>query len=258
MEYSGRGDPIRSLSLLWRTPDQPDKPGRGPKPALTVDRIVQTAIAVADAEGLTAVSMRRVATELGAGAMSLYRYVPSKAELLDLMLDTVLAERATPDLTSGDWRANLERIAREDWAHFHRHPWVLQVAKGRPLLGPNEIAAFETVLVSIKDIGLSEREMVATVTLLGEYVEGAARVHVETARAAKETGVSDEQWWSDRTWFWEKLFDPARFPTIAAIYATGAFDDPLDPFEFGLQRVLDGIEATVLFRTVQRVPGESE
>src|ERR671915_993295 len=107
-EYTGRGDPARSMALLWGIQKPPT---RGPKPGLQVERIVEAAIRVADAEGLAALSMRRVAGELGVGTMSLYTYVPGKAELLDVMLDTVLAEQARPDEAAGGWRAGLERRA---------------------------------------------------------------------------------------------------------------------------------------------------
>src|ERR671914_2667448 len=150
MEYSGSGDPGRTMALLWGTPK---RPGRGPKPGLSVEQIVDAAIEVADAEGLAALSMRRVADRLGVGTMSLYTYVPGKAELLDLMLDTVLAEEARPD-GAGGWRAGLELRAREDWALFHRHPWILQITPGRSLLGPNETDLFEATLRVVDGIGL--------------------------------------------------------------------------------------------------------
>jgi AcrR family transcriptional regulator len=89
LEYSGSGDPKRTMALLWGIGK---KPTRGPKPGLSVGRIVSAAVEVADAEGLGALSMRRVADRLGIGTMSLYTYVPGKAELIDVMLDTVLGE----------------------------------------------------------------------------------------------------------------------------------------------------------------------
>ena len=160
-EYSGRGDPRRSLELLWGIARSPT---RGPKPGLSVETIVQTAIEVADAEGLPALSMRRVAERLKVGAMSLYTYVPGKAELLDVMLDTVYGEIRIPDDAASDWRANLEQRAREDWALYLRHPWVLQIARARPLLGPNETALFESTARAVSGIGLAAGEIVAVVS----------------------------------------------------------------------------------------------
>jgi AcrR family transcriptional regulator len=256
-EYSGRGDPARSLELLWGAEKQPT---RGPKPGLSVQRIVQTAIQVADAEGLPALSMRRVATELGVGTMSLYTYVPGKAELLDVMLDTVLGEVAGPDGEAGGWRQRLEAYARAQWAHYHRHPWVLQVSGARALLGPNETAVFESALDAVAGIGLDGREMIQVVALVGEYVRGAAQRAVEAAQAAQRTGVTDDQWWEDREPILDQYFDAGRYPTLVRLEQEGAFEQPeggldynvqnaVDSFEFGLPRVLDGIEAFIRRRS---------
>ncbi len=151
-ETSGSGDIVRTLELLW---DAGPRPSRGPKPGLTLDRIVEAAVQVADAEGLEAVSMRRVATELGTGAMSLYRYVPGKAELLDLMLDRVQRPGADPHAALGDgtWRSALEALARETLALYRRHPWLLQVNQSRPILGPGALDGMERVMAHIKPMG---------------------------------------------------------------------------------------------------------
>jgi AcrR family transcriptional regulator len=265
-DYSGSGDPARSLPLLWR--DQ-KRPTRGPRPGLSVDQVVVAAIELADAEGLAALSMRRVADRLEVGTMSLYTYVPGKAELLDLMLDTVLAEGARPDGPAGDWRAGLERRAREDWALFHRHPWVLQIVPGRALLGPNETERFETSLRVVEGIGLSGAEMVLVVSLVAEYTRGAAQSAVGAAQAERRTGISDEDWWKAREPLFEKYFDPARYPTVTRVAASGAFEPPAtddqytvavarESFEFGLLRVLDGIEAFVAARAAEPPPAGAE
>lgn len=256
-EYSGTGDPKRSMELLWGVPDPPR---RGPKPRLTVDRIVRAAIEVADAEGLTGLSMRRVADELGVTAMSLYTYVPGKAELLDVMLDTVHAEVPPPDSRDGgagsgddDWRGRLERLARENWARYHRHPWLLQVATSLPVLGPNLMAKYDRELAAVAGLGLTEVEMDLLVSLLGDYVHGAVRSAVEAAQAEQRTGMTSEQWWQAYAPLLEQVFDPERYPTAARVggVAGAEYDAPSDParsFDFGLQRVLDGIEAFVRSR----------
>jgi AcrR family transcriptional regulator len=258
-DYSGGGDPARSLPLLWR--DQ-KRPTRGPRPGLTVDRIVAVAIELADAEGLGALSMRRVAERLGVGTMSLYTYVPGKAELLDVMLDTVLAEVARPDGAQG-WRAGLELRAREDWALFHRHPWILQISPARALLGPNETELFEATLSTVAGTGLSGAEMVLVVSLVAEYTRGAAQRAVGAAQAGRRTGISDEQWWEARAPLFDKYFDPSRYPTVTRVAESGAFEQPTEgvdytvarareSFEFGLPRVLDGIEAFIGGRSAGR------
>jgi AcrR family transcriptional regulator len=255
-EYSGSGDPVRGMELLW---GERKRSTRGPRPGLTVDRIARAAIELADAAGLEALSMRRVADQLGVGAMSLYTYVPGKAELLDVMLDTVLGEIRAPE-DGGGWRAGLEHWAREDWSLYHRHPWMLQVAGTRALLGPNELARYDGTLHALADTGLSGREMVLVTSVVAGYVRGAAQGAVEAAHAERRTGLSDDQWWAARAPLLERYYDPERYPTITSVEASGAFQPTgsgaeynlqhaLDSFEFGLQRVLDGIAAFVDART---------
>jgi AcrR family transcriptional regulator len=223
---------------------------------------VRAAIELADAEGLGALSMRRVADRLRVGVMSLYTYVPGKAELIDVMFDTVCDEAGTAQ--PGDrgaagtgWRAGLERIARSNWALYHRHPWLLHVAFNRPVLGPNALAKYERELSAIDGIGLTDDEMDSVLSLVAGHVEGAARRSVEIAQAERSTGVTDEQWWSARAPLLAELVDVSRFPTAtrvgsAAGQAHGSAYDPDHAFEFGLQRVLDGIEVLVRSRQEQR------
>ncbi|MGH8929634.1 MAG: TetR/AcrR family transcriptional regulator [Egibacteraceae bacterium] len=252
-EYSGRGDPARSMELLWGTRKSHT---RGPKPGLDVEQIGRAAIEIADAEGLTGLSMRRVAEQLGVGTMSLYTYVPGKAELLDVMLDMVLGEIAEADSPDQGWRARLEQRMRDYWALYHRHPWTLQISGTRALLGPNELGLYDSTLRAIDGLGLTGSEMVSAVGLVYGYVRGAAQNAIEAADAATRTGIADDEWWAARGPLLERYFDASRYPTAVSVQATGAFDGPedganynlhyaLDAFEFGLQRVLDGIEAFI-------------
>jgi AcrR family transcriptional regulator len=241
-ESTGGSDFRITLKLLWGTKERAP---RGPKPALTVSQIVEQAIALADAEGIDSVSMRRVAERLKVGAMSLYRYIPSKAELLDLMLDAIHAEHvnASAPADSEPWRVRLEWHARQSRALIQRHPWMLQVRQGvRPAPGPNLLAVFDGYLSAVDGIGLEPREMLVATDLVSDYVRGATRQAVETEQMAAESGVSDEEYWGARMYFWEEYFDPQRFPHITRLWESGGYEDPLDAFEWGLQRVLDGIE----------------
>ncbi len=249
-EYSGAGDPARTLELLWGVRQAPS---RGPKPGLDVPRIVRAAVELADAEGLPALSMRRLADRLGVSTMSLYTYVPGKAELIDLMMETVLDEQSRPERVEGGWRGRLEQIARENWALFLRHPWMLNVATSRPPLGPNVIAKYDYELRAVSELGLTDVEMDSVVSLLAGFVSSAARGAVEAAQATARTGISDEQWWAASAPLLEKLFDAERYPTAARVGAAagaeyGAASDPEHGFEFGLQRMLDGIEVLVTQR----------
>ncbi len=253
-EYTGRGDPARTMALLWGLRK---KPTRGPKQGLSVEGIVRVAVEAADEEGLAALSMRRVAERLGVTAMSLYTYVPGKAELVDVMLDAVVGETVETDDggdAGGGWRENLESVARTNWDLYHRHPWMLQVsAMSRPPLGPNAVAKYDQELRAVEGIGLSEVEMDSVVSLLAGYVQGAARASVEASQAEQRTGITDDEWWSANAPLLEKVFDPDRYPTAARVgpVAGAAYEAAYDPdfaFEFGLQRVLDGVEALVRAR----------
>jgi len=242
-EYSGAGDPARSIELLWGLQERSK---RGPKPKLTLAQITKAAIDLADAEGLDALSMRRVGDNLGVTAMSLYSYVPGKAELLDLMLDTVCAEFT--DTAAQGWRERLEHVARENWALYLRHSWLLQVAIARPVLGPNTIARYDHELRAVEGIGLSDIDMDLVVTALGNYVHGAVRAAIEAAQAVQQTGKTDVQWWEEHAPLLEKVFDAQRHPTATRVGAAAgeeynAPSDPLRAFEFGLRLLLDGIES---------------
>lgn len=254
-EFSGGGDPRRSIALLWGVaPLSGQGAGRrGPKPRHSVEEVVKAAIALADAEGLAALSMRGLAETLGLSPMSLYTYVPSKAELVDLMLDRVAGEPQVPDGPAEGWRARLEQIARQGWTLAQRHPWILQVGTHRPPLGPNVLARVEATLRAVDGLGLSEMEMDQLTSLVGDYVRGAVRSALDAREIEQASGMTDEQWWSMNTPLLEGLVDAARYPTTVKIgeaYKSGriAAPDHERNFEFGLQRVLDGIEAFIANR----------
>lgn len=240
-ETSGSGDIIRTLELLW---DMGRRPGRGPKPGLTLDQIVEAAVQVADTDGLEAVSMRRVATELGIGTMSLYRYVPGKDELLDLMLDRGRQTGDDPGALGTDWRKALEALARKSLALYRRHPWLLRVNRSRPVLGPSTVDGMEKVISRIKPTGLSDRELVSAVIMIDSYVTGAARSQLYTQEAECRTGLTDAEFWAAQAPFLEEAMASGRYPVMASL-SGDSFGLGFDHFEFGLQRILDGLEAIV-------------
>jgi AcrR family transcriptional regulator len=246
-EYTGGSDPKRIMELLWGAPE---RARRGPKPRLSADQIVEAATAIADAEGLSALSMRRVAERLGVTAMSLYTYVPGKAELLDLMLDRVCAETAKPDDVPGGWRGRLELVARESWASYMRHPWLLHVATNRPVPGPNLIAQYDYQLAAVEGTGLTDIEMDLVVTLVTDYVHGAVRGALAAASLPKDTGKTDDEWWAEIAPQLEKVYDAERFPLATRVGAAAGEEyqaalDPARAFEFGLARILDGVAALI-------------
>jgi AcrR family transcriptional regulator len=250
-EITGTGDPARSLSLLWRLVE-PSPRGRGAEVGLSVDRVVDSAIALADAEGLGALSMRRLATDLGVGAMTLYTYVPGKAELLDLMVDAALGEFPSLYAPAADeWRARLEAVARASWTTYERHPWLLHVAaSGRPPLGPGVLTKYELGLQAVDGTGLDEIAMDAVFTLIEGFVAGTARGLVEQVAAEQATGISETEWWEATAPVLDQVYDPERFPTVTRVgpvagEAQQAAYDPRRAFEFGLARLLDGIAVLV-------------
>ncbi|MGW6021550.1 TetR/AcrR family transcriptional regulator [Streptomyces sp. NPDC055099] len=237
-------DIVRSLELLW---GEGERPTRGPKPGLTLDRIVTEAVRLADAEGLTAVSMRRLSTELGTGTMSLYRYVPGKGELLDLMLDRVYmpAPDATPP--SGGWREAVETYARETLVLYRAHPWLLQVNQARPVLGPGSVGGLELTLAGIKSMGLTDPELIGVVVMVEGYVTGVARTQVHEMEAVRKTGLTDEAFWEAQHPTLERIMTSGRYPHLAGL-SGDAFGADFDHFEFGLQRLLDGLDVLVARR----------
>lgn len=239
--FGGGAASAETMALLWGTKPAPT---RGRKPGMTVRAIVAKAIELADAEGLGALSMRRVADALDVGTMSLYRYLPGKTELYELMLDTVMGENGQPEPDPAGWRASLANFARGSLAGYRRHPWLLEASITRGMMGPNQTAALDAVLRMISGIGLTNGQMMAVVGLVTSYVHGRARQLADTARAEQRSGVSDEQFWRDFAPLLGEHLDGERFPALAAVW----HDDELtweDEFEFGLDRVLDGIEAFV-------------
>ncbi|MFI1223099.1 MULTISPECIES: TetR/AcrR family transcriptional regulator [unclassified Streptomyces] len=264
---TGSGDIARSLELLWGTGE---RPSRGPKPGLTLDRIVSAAIAVADAEGLAAVSMRRLSTELGTGTMSLYRYVPGKAELLDLMLDRVLGEPlpSGPDLpsptdlpadTSGapaDWRASIDAMARTYLDNLRAHPWLLKINQARTVLGPSALRGLELSLTALRSMGLRDPELIGVIITVNSFVEGLARTQADAAEAVRQTGLSDEEFWDNQRPYLERAMLSGAYPMMASM-AEDTFSAEFDHFAFGLHRLIAGFEALVAERTADRTEGRT-
>jgi AcrR family transcriptional regulator len=245
-EIAGRGDPIKTLQLLW---GMAEPPRRGPRPKVSLTDLVAAAVAIADTEGLGAVSTRRVAEAVGISPMSFYTHVPGKAELLDLMLDAVATgdrEAQAHALPQGaTWRDKLTLVAQSLWHFYLRHPWVLELATHRPVLGPNTLAAYEFALAAVDGIGLDPIEMDMSFTLVANYVHGAVRDAAREKLVKEATGMSDDEWWQRVAPFLATL-DFSPYPTTARVgpvvgEAHGAHN-PEGAFAFGLQRILDGLE----------------
>ena len=236
----------RSHELLWNGLPEPTK---GPRPTLTLDQIVSAGIELADTEGLDALSMRRLASNLGVGTMSLYRYIPSKIELLHLMLDRVSS--TSPERTANPgatWRETLDRVARAGRKMYTSHPWLLKVNWSRPVIGPNMIADLELTFQGLTDLPFTDQEKMVVVSSLDSYVTGTVRQEILYADAASETGITEAEFWELQLPFLEKAMNSGRFPAMASM-DEDTFDAGWDEtFERGLTFILDGIESEVAKR----------
>ncbi|MFB4285172.1 TetR/AcrR family transcriptional regulator [Nonomuraea sp. MTCD27] len=244
-------DPDDGVELLWREEE------REPRPGLSLGRIVRAAIELADAEGLEGLSMRKVADRLGFTTMSLYRHVPGRDQLVDLMRDEVMGEHADepPKETTKEppsqegWRPRLEAVARQAWRIRERHPWLAEVRGSRHLPGPNGVAYYDYMLATLTGTALRPSEVIAAIGLVGRFVDAEALLLLETRREERRSGVSEEEWWGARDSLFERL---DQYPTISGLWESGGWDHPEDTFEFGLRRLLDGIEALIRERDETR------
>jgi AcrR family transcriptional regulator len=228
-------------------------PGKGPKPGLSLDRIVTAAVKIASRDGLDAVSMSRVAAELGASTMSLYRYVNAKDELVKLMIDKAWGSPPPPPEQAPDdgWRAGLSRWAWGMRTVLRRHPWAARVPiSGLPVM-PNEVAWFEQALADLEDSGLAEAEKASVIMLISGYVRTLATLESDLEAAVRAAGVAPDEWMAAYPRMLAKLADPGRYPALSKFIAAGVFDradEPDDEFIFGLERILDGVEVLVSSR----------
>ncbi|WP_049572450.1 TetR/AcrR family transcriptional regulator [Nocardiopsis sp. SBT366] len=268
--YAGQGDPRRSMQLLWRDHEPAERTGPGPRAQLSVNLVVETAIEVADTEGMQALSMRAVGERLGRTAMSLYTYVASKNELIDLMYDHSFAELvrewesggAAPmlggDTDRTDWRAEVLAWSGHLWNFYLRHPWTLEISQARPVLGPNEYRLFEELATVLHRTGLPAKAISNTYGSILNLARGMVRTAAEARQAEAVTGQPEDQWWFARSAQLEEVSDDfsERFPTLTLMTEEGAFanDDPSEPyleqeawesFQFGLDALLDGVQRRI-------------
>jgi AcrR family transcriptional regulator len=225
---------------------RPVRPARGPQPGYSRDTIVATAIAIADAEGLEALSMRRLAAEVGAGTMSLYRYVPKKSDLYELMLDTVASEDPLPEKPSGDWRADMRRLAHRQRRTCLRHPWAVTVA-ARPVFGPNILRTTEWQFAALEGLGLDIDGMLRLSYVVDAFVTGVVQSEVAERDIARRTGIDENQWRLAQIPYIQRLIGSGEFPYMAKVIvdAKTPHEDADALFGELLDRVLDGLAATM-------------
>jgi DNA-binding GntR family transcriptional regulator len=238
--------PSSSTESPVRTVGQPARTGRADS-ELTQDRIVRTAIAIADAEGLPAVTMRRLATELDVAVMSLYRHVPSKDHLIVLMADAIFGEAVLPDPRPEGWRAQIEAVARMQWALARRHPWLPSVMSlTRPMMVPNGMAHTDWTMRVVHELGFDlPTSLQITVVIVAMLLGIGASLQME-AEAERETGLTSDEWMQTQAEALNRVVASGRFPMLAAVAEIPDFDLRLDDlFELGLRLLLDGLTPLV-------------
>jgi AcrR family transcriptional regulator len=235
------------LERLWR----PEESGRTPRLGLSLDRVVQSGIELADREGLAAVSMKRVAERLGFTTMSLYRYVTSKDELLLLMQDTCWQPPAELDIPSGRWRDGLALWTRGQHAVMQQHPWLDDIRFIERAGTPSQIAWLDLGLRALTEVPLTEYHKTAILLLFAGYVSSQARLAATAVEGARMGAFSRPD---EATEAFGQLLrtvvDPERFPALSRAVDGGAFDPPMDddlyaPFDLGLDLMLDGVERLI-------------
>ncbi|MDW4571825.1 TetR/AcrR family transcriptional regulator [Microbacterium sp. M3] len=245
----------RGIALAWGVAANPQ---RGPKREMSVERIVEAAVEIADAEGLGAVSMAAVAAKLGFTPMSLYRYVTAKDDLILLMQEEATGLPSDEVLAGGDWRERLMALYREQVARYMRHPWVLEIAITGSPVTPNSAAWMDASLAALADTPLSHADRLAVLLL----VTGAARwtgiVLAGYQRAEREGAMSGDEITVLEDGLFRTLITGDAYPHLREAIDAGVFLDEADPFAFGLERSLDGVAAYIQSvaegRVVERSP----
>ncbi|WP_100445064.1 TetR/AcrR family transcriptional regulator [Glycomyces xiaoerkulensis] len=237
---TGAGDPKRSLELLWRDFEtQPSKPG--PKPRLTVERIVEAAIRVADRDG-SCFGMREVAAELRVGTMTIYRYVPGKRELIDLMIDHLNGSPEDyPDPTGMGWRSLLEELAESTWKVYEEHPWVLEINQKRPVLGPRSLTGYDFILAAFEDHDMPDLEANLVITAVMSLVTGVAMSYMLRDSDDQGPVTTEQEWWEAQEPYLLKAVESGRYPRLEQTDEDAWNIKGYDVMRKGLESMLDGL-----------------
>ncbi|CAM3486845.1 TetR/AcrR family transcriptional regulator [Marinicrinis lubricantis] len=245
-------DPIQRLpkgiALSWGLEKEPQ---RGPKRELTLQQIVNTAIQIADKEGLPAVSMNRVAKSLGYTAMSLYRYISSKDDLLLLMQDAVCNIPIPAENSAAHWREQMREYTQTCLRTIWEHPWFVDLPIWGEPMTPNHMQFVEWPLRIMRDFPLTDREKMSMIILISSYVRAWGSILRDSSRAEQETGVPESQRRADLGSALLALASAERYPHLYPLIESGTYTEENETesksmfghdFDFGLERILDGIE----------------
>ncbi len=228
--------------LVWERP-QPRR--RAAVEPLSRERIVQAAIALADGEGLSDVSLRKVAAALDAGPMRLYRYLSTKEELLELMVDAVYTEMLADGPFAGPWRRALRAFARRLRETARAHRWFIDLIGGRPHVGPGGLAYLEALFATLEDApGVADIDAAMQVAFtFNAYVVGALRSEASERREELESAMDQQQWQDATGPYMLRMVATGRFPHIARLMQEATHPPADVVFERGVELLLDGIEA---------------
>jgi AcrR family transcriptional regulator len=233
-----------------KRPDQPAgrNPGAPARPAgqrLSRAEIVATAIAIADQDGLDAVSMRRVAADLGSGTMSLYRHIKSREQLLDLMIDTAYAGMNLPPRPGGDWRADLALLANAQRRLMLAHPWVASLVGSRPPVLPGFLRSFDFALSALLAAGLSVTDAAQAAATINAFVVGFVLLENAEQEAQRRTGLTKELWRARNAPTAQRILDGDDYPAVARFIRDAEDIDPDTSFGTALHRVLGGLGSSL-------------
>jgi len=232
-------------------------PQRGPKRELSIRQIVDAAIEIADRDGLSAVSMNRVASSLGYTAMSLYRYIPSKDDLLLLMQDAV-CEVPLPDEDAPDWRDNMRLFVKLSMQVFRDHPWFGDIPISGVPITPNNLRVIDWGLRFMRDFPLNDYEKISFILLLSNYARSSGLIQRDMDLALKSGSTAERFSGTDYTLALKALVKPDQFPYLYPVIMSGVYteenpgENPIgNDIDFGLERILDGIERYLEMKTEQ-------
>ncbi|WP_039831991.1 GntR family transcriptional regulator [Nocardiopsis valliformis] len=214
-----------------------------PDTALTRAAIVRAAIAVADAEGLGGLSMRRISTELRVSTMALYRHIDNKDELLREMLDEVYTEVELPDPVPSDWRQAVEVLQQREWVVYRAHPWIATLLTvTRPIMSEKVMAYGEWIMGLLIDRGCSPDDALRIITILSAYISGMALQVAQVKEMERETGADSLDFWLGKGA--ELVFDQSRYPNMSKVSAPPEFD--IDrTYALGMEHLLEGLAPLV-------------
>ncbi|MDR7300511.1 TetR/AcrR family transcriptional regulator [Haloactinomyces albus] len=225
--------------LIWA---RPQRPGRGPQPTRSRSEIVAAAVEIADSDGLESVSIRRVASAVGLGTMSLYRYLSSKDDLVELMFDEICGEYVLPRAPSSDWKEDLHDLVRQGRLIMHRHPWTPRLVLERRGYGPNVLRVLESFLTALDAAGVDPAAMLEIYALINGFIASYVASELADEQERRRRSGTAEQHRAYLEPYLRSVVESGEYPVFArAVSASGKTADPDEQFERSIGRLLHGL-----------------